>query len=69
VTDSCRITLDPDVIGHGRVLAPVSPGSHIGWLCLPRFDSASVFAVGLITTAVTISEPIEAREMRFRAWS
>jgi GH15 family glucan-1,4-alpha-glucosidase len=35
--------LDHGAIGNGRVLALVSPTSAIEWLCLPRFDSASVF--------------------------
>jgi GH15 family glucan-1,4-alpha-glucosidase len=35
--------LDHGVIGNGRVLALVSPTSAIEWLCLPRFDSPSVF--------------------------
>lgn len=30
-------------IGNGRVLALISPTSAIEWLCLPRFDSSSVF--------------------------
>ncbi len=40
---SCPITLNHGVIGNGRVLALVSPSTHIDWLCMPRFDSASVF--------------------------
>jgi GH15 family glucan-1,4-alpha-glucosidase len=36
--------LDHGAIGNGRVLALVSPTSAIEWLCLPRFDSPSVFA-------------------------
>ena len=43
MTDSCPITLNHGVIGNGRVLALVSPSTHIDWLCMPRFDSASVF--------------------------
>jgi GH15 family glucan-1,4-alpha-glucosidase len=43
VTHSCPITLNHGVIGNGRVLALVSPSTHIDWLCMPRFDSASVF--------------------------
>jgi alpha,alpha-trehalase len=35
--------LDHGIIGNGRVLALVSPTSAIEWLCLPRFDSPSVF--------------------------
>jgi GH15 family glucan-1,4-alpha-glucosidase len=44
VSAPCAVRLDHGVIGNGRVLALVSPRTHIDWLCLPRFDSASVFA-------------------------
>src|ERR1700716_817566 len=36
--------LDHGAIGNGRVLALVSPTSAVEWMCLPRFDSPSVFA-------------------------
>ena len=35
--------LDHAVYGNGRLLSLVSPTSAIEWLCLPRFDSPSVF--------------------------
>ena len=40
----CGMTLDHGVVGNGRVLALIAPSTHIDWLCMPRFDSASVFA-------------------------
>jgi GH15 family glucan-1,4-alpha-glucosidase len=43
VKHACPITLNHGAIGNGRVLALVSPSTHIDWLCMPRFDSASVF--------------------------
>jgi len=44
LTPAPVIPLDHGVIGNGRVLALVSPTTHIDWLCFPRFDSPSVFA-------------------------
>jgi GH15 family glucan-1,4-alpha-glucosidase len=44
VITSCPIKLDHGAIGNGSVIALVSPSTHIDWLCMPRFDSPSVFA-------------------------
>jgi GH15 family glucan-1,4-alpha-glucosidase len=44
VNGSCPIKLDHGAIGNGSVIALVSPSTHIDWLCMPRFDSPSVFA-------------------------
>lgn len=35
--------LNHGLIGNGSVLALVSPSSAVEWLCMPRFDSPSVF--------------------------
>ena len=35
--------LDHGAIGNGRVLALVAPTSAIEWLCLPQWDSPSLF--------------------------
>src|SRR5574337_1970384 len=42
-TDAATPRLDHAAYGNGRVLALVAPTSAIEWLCLPRFDSPSVF--------------------------
>jgi GH15 family glucan-1,4-alpha-glucosidase len=36
--------LNHGAIGNGRLIALISPDTSIDWLCMPRFDSPSVFA-------------------------
>lgn len=35
--------LDHGLTGNGRVLALIAPDTRVEWLCMPRFDSPSVF--------------------------
>jgi alpha,alpha-trehalase len=38
------LPLHHGAVGNGRVLALIGPDTSVDWLCLPRFDSPSVFA-------------------------
>ena len=58
------LSLDHGAIGNGRVIALVSPTSAIEWLCLPRFDSPSVFARLLDSEGGTFRVLHEGREIR-----
>src|SRR5262245_56983700 len=42
--DAVQARLDHGAIGNGRLIALVAPTTAVEWLCLPRFDSPSVFA-------------------------
>lgn len=35
--------LDHGVVGNGRILALIAPTGAVEWLCMPRFDSGSLF--------------------------
>ncbi|KAA3607320.1 MAG: glycoside hydrolase family 15 protein [Planctomycetota bacterium] len=41
---AANMRLEHGIIGNGNLLALVHPESSIDWLCMPRFDSPSVFA-------------------------
>ncbi|HEX7087530.1 MAG TPA: glycoside hydrolase family 15 protein [Vicinamibacterales bacterium] len=63
--------LDHGVIGNGRVLALVAPSTDIEWLCLPRFDSPSIFAALLDPVrggrfGFESAAPVTSRSMRYR---
>ena len=36
--------LDHGMIGNGNVIALIAPTGAMEWLCMPRFDSPSLFA-------------------------
>jgi hypothetical protein len=84
VTDSCPLELDHGVIGNGRVLALVAPSTHGTFALMPDSADVPTHMEYIVNTnvlrtavvcadgrfvAVTISELLEAREMRFRAWN
>jgi alpha,alpha-trehalase len=37
------MTLEQAVIGNGNLIALINPDSGIDWMCMPRFDSPSIF--------------------------
>ncbi|MCB0308731.1 MAG: glycoside hydrolase family 15 protein [Bdellovibrionales bacterium] len=43
-------TLNHGLIGNGQIMSLISPDTEIQWLCMPRFDSPSVFASLLDST-------------------
>lgn len=58
----CLIPLDQcAVLSDQRTAAVISPGARVSWLCLPRLDSAAIFAelVGDSTAGVFDISPVE----------
>lgn len=58
----CLVPLDQcAVLSDQRTAAVVSPGARISWLCLPRLDSAAIFAelVGDSTAGMFGVSPVE----------
>lgn len=58
----CLVPLDQcAVLSDQRTAAVVSPGARISWLCLPRLDSAAIFAelVGDSTAGMFEVSPVE----------